>query len=372
MATQPGFFDVEERLQRLSDIGDQLEAYAAVVDFELFRADLEAALGYADGAKGGRPPYDPVLMFKILVIKAQNGLSDDKAEFLINDRLSFMRFLGLGLSDRVPDAKTIWMFRERLTRASAIDGLFRRFDTAVRAAGYIAMSGQLVDSSLVAAPKQRNTRDEKQAIKAGKSAHEVWPDQPAKARQKDVDARWTIQTGKARPDPERKAAPGHCDPDLRIQGPHEHRSPVSADPLLGRHRRQPARRVAVAPGPARPHEHRRRRLGRHRLSLAAERDIPGAARVHQPHPPPTSTWSAAACARPPRQRQAITRAGTRRARVRGAEAGDAAGHPNHRSRPGPHEDRHGQPRLQHPAPGPAPRPGPRLMVQPRGASAPTS
>ena len=121
MATQPGFFDVEERLQRLSDIGDQLEAYAAVVDFEIFRADLEAALDYSDGAKGGRPPYDPVLMFKILVIQAQNGLSDDKAEFLINDRLSFMRFLGLGLNDRVPDAKTIWMFRERLTRAGAID-----------------------------------------------------------------------------------------------------------------------------------------------------------------------------------------------------------------------------------------------------------
>ena len=102
-------------------------------------------------------------MFKILVIQAQNGLSDDKAEFLINDRLSFMRFLGLGLGDRVPDAKTIWMFRERLTRAGAIDDLFRRFDAAICAAGYVAMSGQIVDSSLVAAPKQRNTRDEKQA-----------------------------------------------------------------------------------------------------------------------------------------------------------------------------------------------------------------
>ena len=130
MATQPGLFDVEERLQRLSDIGDQLEAYAAELDFEIFRADLEAALDYSDGAKGGRPPHDPVLMFKILVIQAQNGLSDDKAEFLINDRLSFMRFLGLGLSDRVPDAKTIWMFRERLTPAGAIDRLFRRFDAA--------------------------------------------------------------------------------------------------------------------------------------------------------------------------------------------------------------------------------------------------
>ncbi len=113
-------------------------------------------------------------MFKILVIQAQNGLSDDKAEFLINDRLSFMRFLGLGLGDRVPDAKTIWMLRERLTRAGAIDDLFRRFDAAICAAGYVAMSGQIVDSSLVAAPKQRNTRDEKQAIRAGKTAPEIW------------------------------------------------------------------------------------------------------------------------------------------------------------------------------------------------------
>ena len=71
------------------------------------------------------------------------------------------------------------MFRERLTRAGAADGLFRRFDAAIRAGGYNAMSGQVVDSCLVEAPKQRNTRDEKQAVKAGKSAHEIWPEQPA-------------------------------------------------------------------------------------------------------------------------------------------------------------------------------------------------
>ena len=173
MAVQPGLFDVEERPQRLSNICDALEAYAAAVDFELFRPDLEVALAYSDGARGGRPPYDPVLMFRILVIQAQHGLSDDRAEFLINDRLSFMRFLGLGLGDRVPDAKTIWKFRERLTRAGAVDRLFRRFDDAVRAAGYIAMSGQIVDSSLAAAPKQRHTRAEKQAVKAGKTAREI-------------------------------------------------------------------------------------------------------------------------------------------------------------------------------------------------------
>ncbi|WP_284238595.1 transposase, partial [Gluconobacter kondonii] len=110
---QAGFFDVEERLARLSGLGDQLEAFSRTVDFEVFRPDLEQALAYSDGSKGGRPPFDPVLMFKILVIQTLNTLSDERTEYLINDRLSFMRFLGLGLSDRVPDAKTVWLFRER-------------------------------------------------------------------------------------------------------------------------------------------------------------------------------------------------------------------------------------------------------------------
>jgi transposase, IS5 family len=127
---------------------------AGKVDFEIFRAPLEAALAYGDGLKGGRPACDAVMMFKILVIQAQNNLSDDRTEFLINDRLSFMR--------------TIWLFRERLTRAGAIETLFDRFDQAVCAAGYIAMSGQIVDASLIAAPKQRNTDAEKTDIKAGR------------------------------------------------------------------------------------------------------------------------------------------------------------------------------------------------------------
>src|SRR4028119_2417470 len=121
MSRQPGFFDMDERLKRLSDLGDQMEAFAAAVDFELFRPTLDAALAYADGAKGGRPPLDPVMMFKVLVIQAANNRSDERAEYLINDRLSFMRFPGLGLGDRVPDARTIWLFRERLTRAT-LDG----------------------------------------------------------------------------------------------------------------------------------------------------------------------------------------------------------------------------------------------------------
>jgi len=195
---QPGFFDVDDRLRRLSDLGDQLEAYGSVVDFEIFRAALEAALAYSDGARGGRPPHDPVMMFKVLVIQAQNDLSDERAEFLINDRLSFMRFLGLSLGDRVPDARTIWAFRERLTRAGAVTRLFDRFDAAAREAGYIPMSGQIVDATLVAAPKQRNTEAEKAEIKAGR-VPPAWKKRPAKLRQKDRDARWTVKFSKAKP-----------------------------------------------------------------------------------------------------------------------------------------------------------------------------
>ena len=198
MAGAPGFFDVDDRLKRLSDLGDQLEAFTAAVDFEVFRPELETALAYSDGAKGGRPPFDPVMMFKVLVIQTVNTLSDERTEYLINDRLSFMRFLDLGLSDRVPDSRTIWLFRERLTRAGAIGPLFARFDATLRAAGYIAMSGQIVDATLVQAPRQRNTQAEKEEIKAGR-VPDAWTRKPAKLRHKDRDARWTVKFTKAKP-----------------------------------------------------------------------------------------------------------------------------------------------------------------------------
>jgi IS5 family transposase len=201
MRGEPGFFDVDDRLRRLSDLGDQLEAFGRAVDFEIFRADLDAALGYRSGPQGGRPPFDPVMMFKVLVIQAANNLSDERTEFLINDRLSFMRFLGLGLSDRVPDARTIWLFREKLSKAGAIKGLFERFDAALRAAGYIAMSGQIIDASLVAAPKQRNTDDEKRTIRDDR-VPEDWKARPGKLRQKDRDARWTVKFSKAKERPD--------------------------------------------------------------------------------------------------------------------------------------------------------------------------
>ena len=119
------------------------------------------------------------------------------------------------------------------------------------------MSGQVVDSTLVAAPKQRNTRDEKQAAKAGKTAHEIWAGSAGEGAPERRGRPLDDPNGQG---PTRRGshAAGHCDPELRVQGPHEHRPTVSIDPLLGGHRRQPARRALVAPWLARPHEHGRR------------------------------------------------------------------------------------------------------------------
>ena len=135
MVRPVGFFDVEERLAGLSKKGDDLERLAAVVDFELFRPELERAVPRADRSKGGRPPFDHVLMFKVLILQTQNNLSDERTEFYLRDRLTWMRFLGLGLGDPVPDANTIWTFREALTKAGAIERLFALFDQQLRAAG---------------------------------------------------------------------------------------------------------------------------------------------------------------------------------------------------------------------------------------------
>lgn len=196
MAGQPGLFDWERRYAALSAAGDPLERLALVIDFELFRAELDATLDRSDRAKGGRPPYDAVLMFKVLVLQTLYTLSDDQTEYQIRDRLSFMRFLGLALEDRVPDAKTIWLFREQLTQAGAIERLFARFEAVLRRAGYLAMAGQIVDATVVEARRPRLTQDEKATVKAG-AVPEAWS--RAKRAQMDTDGRWTLKRGRRRP-----------------------------------------------------------------------------------------------------------------------------------------------------------------------------
>jgi len=198
MRGQPGFWDLDERYQRLSSVGDPLEKLNAIIPWPVFEKPLAKALKRSDGTKGGRPAFPSVLMFKILVLQALYTLSDDQAEFVIQDRLSFMRFLGLSLSEKVPDAKTIWLFRESLVRAGAIDTLFARFDKHLSRSGYLAKGGQIIDATIIQAPRQHNNQDEKAAIKAGEIPPD-WKEEPAKLAQKDRDARWTVKYSKAKP-----------------------------------------------------------------------------------------------------------------------------------------------------------------------------
>ncbi len=197
MRGQPGFWDLDDLYERLSAVGDPLEKLNAIIPWNVFEKPLAKALKRSDGSKGGRPPFPAVMMFKILVLQALYNLSDDQAEFVIQDRLSFMRFLGLSLSEKVPDAKTIWLFRESLVRAGAIDNMFSRFDKHISRSGYLAKGGQIVDATIIQAPKQHNSQDEKVAIKAGETP-EAWKDKPAKLAQKDRDARWTVKYSKAK------------------------------------------------------------------------------------------------------------------------------------------------------------------------------
>lgn len=185
-----GLFSSDERLAVLEELGDPLLTLSASIDFEVFRQPLERALyGSYDAKRGGRPPFDPVLMFKALVLQRLYNLSDDALEFQINDRLSFMRFLGLDFGSSVPDAKTIWLFRDRLQSQGLVRKLFERMNRQLEQRGIIANNGQIVDASFVEAPRQRNSREENEAIKAGETPAE-WQKNPHKLCQKDTQARW--------------------------------------------------------------------------------------------------------------------------------------------------------------------------------------
>src|SRR5262245_16961679 len=190
---QKGFFDFERRLKVISAKGDPLETIKRIVPWEDFRADIEAVTETKAASRknnAGRKPCDTILKFKIVVLQSLHNLSDEQTEYLIRDRISFMRFLDLEFVNPVPEATTIWLFREALAQAGLIDRLFERFDQHLEAAGFFARGGQIIDATIVSVPKQRNTKQENEAIKAGKTP-EGWEQQPAKNAQKDKDARWT-------------------------------------------------------------------------------------------------------------------------------------------------------------------------------------
>jgi len=193
-AAQPGIFDVIYRHQKITQIkksGDYLSVLKRVINWEAFRPLLAVIHKKERKSNAGAKPFDCVLMFKILVLQATYNLSDDDVEFQILDRFSFMSFLGLQLEDTVPDAKTIWLFREQLKGHHLMDPLFTRLHAEIAQLGYVAKGGQMIDATFIEAPRQRNPKAINDQIKAGQFPEEWQDAAPAKIAQKDVDARWT-------------------------------------------------------------------------------------------------------------------------------------------------------------------------------------
>ena len=186
-----GLFDEQETQEKLSKIGNPLEMISRVVDFEMFRDKLESKLlNQNKKNNAGAKPYDVVIMFKIMILQRYYGLGDTQIEYQIYDRLSFKKFLGLASGDKVPDEKTVWLFRENITNSGLVEEIFSQFVSYLESKGLIMNEGKMVDASFTIAPRQRNTREENKNIKEGKG-DELWSDEPNKKRHKDIDARWT-------------------------------------------------------------------------------------------------------------------------------------------------------------------------------------
>ncbi|NDE64037.1 MAG: IS5 family transposase [Chlamydiae bacterium] len=188
---QTGLFDLSNRYEQLSQAGDPLEPLNAVIEWKIFLPPIERAFQRQRKSAAGRKPYDRLLMFKLLLLQHLYGLSDYQVEFQVRDRLSFMRFLGLSVGAKVPDEKTLWSFREVLVNGKVITKLFNLFRLQLEKKGFAAKTGSMVDACIVEAPRQRNTREENQQIKAGQQP-ETWKNKSVHVlRQKDTDARWT-------------------------------------------------------------------------------------------------------------------------------------------------------------------------------------
>ena len=194
MKPRISMFAEHEREDRRSTIGDPLVGLTKHVDFEALAASVDAAAPRPSRTKGVRPPYATLLMVKILVLQQLYNLADDALEYQLLDRRSFLQFLDLTESSSIPDAKTIWLFGDRLAQAGVGIQIFEQVQQQLQQQGYMARCGQIVDASLVQAPVQRNKRDEADIVKED-TMPLAW--KPHKRAQKDVDARWTKKHGKS-------------------------------------------------------------------------------------------------------------------------------------------------------------------------------
>jgi len=188
-----GLFDYEFQLEKINKHKPPLQKLDKVISWDIFRKPIEEALYIEPKAAGGRPAYDKLMMFKIIILQKYYNLSDEQTEFQIKDRLSFMQFLGLQIGDNIPDEKTIWHFKEQLKKKKLSKQLFELFTAQLIENGVVAREGSMVDASFVDVPRQRNSREDNKTIKDG-NIPESFTENKAKLSQKDTDARWMTKS----------------------------------------------------------------------------------------------------------------------------------------------------------------------------------
>ena len=187
---QTNIFDFEKYEVKHSSFKNSLLELNKIIDWSSFLPILNEAFNKEKKSRGGRKSYDRILMLKIIILQTQYNLSDDQTEYQIYDRRSFREFLGLSIGDDIPDAKTIWLFKDELAKKGTVEKLFTHFGEQLNGNGYRAQKGQIIDASIIPVPKQRNSREENAQIKEG-VIPKAWKEQPNKLEQKDTDARWT-------------------------------------------------------------------------------------------------------------------------------------------------------------------------------------
>ena len=185
------------RYEKLNQKQDLLVRLNRVIPWETFRPLLNQIHEKVRKSQAVlRKPTDVVVLFKMLVLQQLHNISDEGLEYQVNDRLSFMQFLGFDLMSDVPDATTVWLFRKHLRDAGLVEALFEQFDGYLITQGYAAKGGQIVDATLIPVGVQHNTKEENAQIKAGKIPAS-WAEKPHRQAQKDGDARWTKKHGKS-------------------------------------------------------------------------------------------------------------------------------------------------------------------------------
>ena len=191
-----GFGRAKRRREKLEQAHNRLKVLDQMIPWKVFADCLEQLKNKERKSNAGRKPFEPLLMFKMLILQELYNLSDAQTEYQTYDRISFRRFIGLAPEDEVPDEKTLWLFRQQLMNRGLVDELFEQFSEFLDEAGYTAQGGQIIDATFIPVPIQRNTREENAQIKAGEEPPNG-QETPHKQSQKDTDARWTKKNNKS-------------------------------------------------------------------------------------------------------------------------------------------------------------------------------